>query len=157
MHQTVQFTAPRGGHQWDRLMYGGVRHRVRVEGSRVTLSPENGPSRSGEADPSTATVARDRHLIWVSVDGLPSRFEIPTGGGARASADELRSPMTGKLVALNVKAGDAVLPGQVLAVVGAMKMEFRIEAPQAAKVLEVRGAAGEQVELGAVLFKLGAP
>ena len=62
--------------------------------------------------------------------------------------------MTGTLVAVNVKPGDAVRPGQVLAVVAAMKMEFRLEAPREAKIAEVARAAGSKVELGAVLLRL---
>ncbi len=137
-----------------KLVWRGKRYEVALDGDRVTVTPEGGPPRSGAASPAAVSVVRDRNVVWVSVDGLPARFEIPTGEAARASADEIRSPMTGKLVALNVKAGDLVRPGQVLAVVAAMKMEFRLEAPREAKVADVLCAAGDKIELGAVLIRL---
>lgn len=137
-----------------KLVWRGKRYDVALDGDRVTVTPEGGTPRSGSADPAGVTIVRDRHVVWVSVDGLPARFEIPTGEASRASADEIRSPMTGKLVALNVKPGDAVRPGQVLAVVAAMKMEFRLEAPREAKVADVLGATGDRIELGAILIRL---
>jgi len=139
-----------------KLLWRGKAYEVRVDGPRVTVTPEGGAPRSATADSSTAVVVRDRNVIWVSVDGVAARFEIPTGGAARGSADEIRSPMTGTLVAVNVKAGDVVKPGQVLAVVAAMKMEFRLEAPREAKVAQVLQGPGAKVELGAVLIRLEA-
>jgi biotin carboxyl carrier protein len=138
-----------------KLLWRGKAYEVRVDGPRVTVAPEGGEPLSGTADPSTAVVVRDRNVIWVSVDGVPARFEIPAGAASRASADEIRSPMTGTLIAVNVKPGDVVKPGQVLAVVAAMKMEFRLESPREAKVVEVLHAAGAKVELGAPLLRLG--
>jgi biotin carboxyl carrier protein len=138
-----------------RLLWRGKAYEVRVDGPRVSVTPEGGAPRSGTADGSTAVVVRDRNVIWVSVEGVTARFEIPTGAASRASADEIRSPMTGTLIAVNVKPGDVVKPGQVLAVVAAMKMEFRLESPREAKVVEVLHAAGAKVELGAPLLRLG--
>jgi 3-methylcrotonyl-CoA carboxylase alpha subunit len=137
-----------------KLLWRGKAYEVRVEGPTVTVTPEGGAPRSGAADPAGVAVVRDRNVIWVSADGIPARLEIPTGGPARASADEIRSPMTGKVVAVNVASGETVRPGQVLAVVAAMKMEFRLEAPREAKVADVLCAAGDKVELGAVLVRL---
>lgn len=137
-----------------KLLWRGKPYEVRVDGAQVSVTPEGGLPRSGRIDAAAPVVVRDRNLIWVSVDGIPARFEIPTGAASRASADEIRSPMTGALVAVNVKAGDLVRPGQVLAVVAAMKMEFRLEAPREAKIAEVLHPAGARVELGALLLRL---
>ena len=137
-----------------KLLWRGKSYEVRVDGPRVTVTPEGGAPRSGTVDSTSAVVVRDRDAIWVSVDGIPARFEIPTGAASRASADEIRSPMTGTLVDVRVKAGDAVRPGQVLAVVAAMKMEFRLEAPREGTVAEVFHPAGAKVELGAPLLRL---
>lgn len=137
-----------------KLIWRGKTYEVRADGARVTVTPEGGSPRSGTADTAGVTVVRDRNVVWVSIDGIPARLEIPTGSAARASADDIRSPMTGKVVAVNAKAGDAVRPGQVLAVVAAMKMEFRLEAPREGTVADVLCAAGDKVELGAVLLRL---
>ncbi len=83
-----------------------------------------------------------------SVDILP-RFEPPdveVGGGG------LLAPMPGIVLDGRVAPGDAVLKGQTLVVLEAMKMEHHMDAPVAGIVAEVRVAQGEQVDTGAVLI-----
>ena len=53
--------------------------------------------------------------------------------------------MHGKLLSLFVRAGDAVEPGQRLAVIEAMKMEHTLRAPIAGIVTEVAVGEGAQV------------
>jgi 3-methylcrotonyl-CoA carboxylase alpha subunit len=57
----------------------------------------------------------------------------------------VRAPMHGKLLGLFVRAGDAVEPGQRLAVIEAMKMEHTLRAPIAGIVMEVTVGEGTQV------------
>jgi 3-methylcrotonyl-CoA carboxylase alpha subunit len=57
----------------------------------------------------------------------------------------VRAPMHGKLLSLFVRAGDAVAPGQRLAVIEAMKMEHTLRAPIAGIVTEVAVSEGTQV------------
>ena len=62
--------------------------------------------------------------------------------------------MPGKVIALNVKAGDTVEKGQVVAVMEAMKMEHSLTAPRDG-VVEATGAeVGAQVPEGEVLVAL---
>jgi len=67
------------------------------------------------------------------------------------AAGGLTAPMPGKVTALHVKPGDAVVAGQPLIVVEAMKMEHTIHAPADGRVAEVRFKAGDQVSEGEVL------
>ena len=53
-------------------------------------------------------------------------------------------PITGKIVSVNVKVGDAVKEGDVLCVLESMKMENPILAPVDGAIIEV-GVAVEQV------------
>jgi 3-methylcrotonyl-CoA carboxylase alpha subunit len=62
--------------------------------------------------------------------------------------------MPGKVVSFNVRAGDAVTKGQVVAVMEAMKMEHAIIAPNDGVVAELLYAVGEQVAEGAALLQL---
>ena len=62
--------------------------------------------------------------------------------------------MPGKIIAMNVKAGDTVTQGQTLAVMEAMKMEHSLAAPRDGVVEAVSGAVGEQVAEGVVLVQL---
>ncbi|MSR46868.1 MAG: acetyl-CoA carboxylase biotin carboxyl carrier protein subunit [Planctomycetes bacterium] len=64
----------------------------------------------------------------------------------------VRAPMPGILRAVLVKPGDAVLPGQPLVILEAMKMENELRAEHAGLVREVKVAAGTPVDGGAPLI-----
>jgi acetyl/propionyl-CoA carboxylase alpha subunit/acetyl-CoA carboxylase carboxyltransferase component len=64
------------------------------------------------------------------------------------------APMLGRVVSVDVAAGDAVRPGQALAVLEAMKMEHLVHAGGAGVVREVLVGAGDQVEEGQPLVFL---
>ncbi len=66
----------------------------------------------------------------------------------------LRSPMSGRIIAVPVKPGDAVAKGQTLVIVEAMKMELTITAPFAGTVSEVGVAVATQIGEGALLLRL---
>jgi propionyl-CoA carboxylase alpha chain len=63
-------------------------------------------------------------------------------------------PLPGTVIAVHVAAGDAVVDGQVLMVVEAMKMEHKILAAGDAIVGEVRFAVGDRVDQGDLLVAL---
>jgi 3-methylcrotonyl-CoA carboxylase alpha subunit len=82
-----------------------------------------------------------------------NRLSLATNQDAHA-AGGLNAPMPGKVVSFAVKAGDAVIKGQVVAVMEAMKMEHAMTAPADGTVGELLYAAGEQVAEGAALLTL---
>jgi len=67
------------------------------------------------------------------------------------------APMSGTIIAVNVKAGEHVARGATLLVLEAMKMEHSISAPADAVVEQVFFAAGDQVKEGAELVSLVKP
>jgi len=77
-------------------------------------------------------------------------------GQAQAEAGRLTAPMPGKVVSFAVKAGDAVVRGQALAVMEAMKMEHTIAAPADGVVDELLYLPGDQVTEGSELLRLRA-
>ena len=64
--------------------------------------------------------------------------------------------MPGRVVLVKARPGDAVIAGQELLVIEAMKMELSLKAPRDGTVAEVRAAAGDFVEADAVLVTLEA-
>jgi acetyl-CoA/propionyl-CoA carboxylase, biotin carboxylase, biotin carboxyl carrier protein len=68
--------------------------------------------------------------------------------------DAVVSPMQGTVLAVEIANGDTVVPGQVVCVVEAMKMENEITAPRAGIVSELSVAAGQQVTTGQVICAL---
>ena len=66
----------------------------------------------------------------------------------------VRSQITGKVLAVEVKPGNSVTQGQTLAIIEAMKMENRIFAAAAGTILNVSIKAGDSVATGKELFKI---
>ncbi len=99
-------------------------------------------------------VARYGPVRHVDTDFTPVRLvAIPRFPTSREDDLEgsLRSPMPGKILRVDVEAGDQVSTGHILMVLEAMKMEHTISAPYAGIVTQVFNAVGDQVESGAVL------
>jgi biotin carboxyl carrier protein len=88
-------------------------------------------------------------------------YDLDPGGrggahahGHEASPSELYAPMTGTIVQVIAKEGDAVTRGGLILVVEAMKMEHRVVAPADATVSAVHVKAGDRVDVGAKLVSL---
>lgn len=70
----------------------------------------------------------------------------------KSNPKQVGAPMPGKVIKLNVKAGDAIKAGDILAVTEAMKMETNIKAKEEGTVAEVRCKEGGNVEKEELLF-----
>ena len=79
-------------------------------------------------------------------------------GGAHASAHDgdILSPMPGRIIAVEVAAGDTVTKGQKLLTLEAMKMEHSLTAPFDGVVAELNAEAGAQVQVEALLVRIEA-
>lgn len=118
-------------------------------------------------DPSDHSVADDTSMPLVT-DLSARRFAVTTGGDsvlvevpdfeaeaeALAGGDAVKAPMPGKIIAVNVAAGDTVEKGQTVAVMEAMKMEHSLTAPRDGVVESVDAELGAQVPEGQVLVAL---
>jgi 3-methylcrotonyl-CoA carboxylase alpha subunit len=114
---------------WIILEHGGKRHRV--------------------------AVAKSARGVWVAWPGgaqLVERERTMAAGAGRER--DVRAPMTGKVIQVKVRPGDAVEMDQLLVVLEAMKMEYRLTAPRAGKVATVGCREGELVDQGSALVTL---
>ncbi|HEX7270571.1 MAG TPA: acetyl/propionyl/methylcrotonyl-CoA carboxylase subunit alpha [Casimicrobiaceae bacterium] len=91
--------------------------------------------------------AGDRQRLRL-VDPLAHAGEVEHHGG------HLSAPMSGTVIAVLVKPGDAVGKGATLLILEAMKMEHTIVAPGDGVVSAVNCRVGEQVQEGADLIRL---
>jgi 3-methylcrotonyl-CoA carboxylase alpha subunit len=91
-----------------------------------------------------------RHTEWVSVRPALRR----TRASSTAAGAALVAPMTGKVLEVRVREGDAVQAGQVLVLIESMKMEMRVAAAQAGIVRAVHARVDASVERGAVLVSV---
>ena len=74
---------------------------------------------------------------------------------AAVAGEQVTSPMPGTIVKVNVKVGQAVKNGEVLAVLEAMKMENEIMAPHDATVVQIVADVGTKVDTGSPIMVLG--
>ena len=93
----------------------------------------------------------------IAVDGAMIEL-APPGASAEhqglEAGDEIKAPLPGKIVAINVAPGDGVTKGQGLIALEAMKMEHALKAPRDGVIASVSASVGEQVKEGAVLVRL---
>ncbi|OMC02338.1 acetyl/propionyl-CoA carboxylase subuit alpha [Mycobacterium sp. NS-7484] len=116
---------------------------------RVALSV-HGVERAFEVARYDDQVYVDSPLGPVQFTALP-RFPDPNDAVAHGS---LLAPMPGSVVRVGAAVGDTVTAGQPLIWLEAMKMEHTIAAPEDGVLAELNVAAGQQVEVGAVLARV---
>jgi propionyl-CoA carboxylase alpha chain len=105
----------------------------------------------GRALPGGPLVCVDSSLGAVTLTSV-ARFTDPA---QLVAAGSLVAPMPGTVIRVGVAVGDVVKQGQPLLWLEAMKMEHTIAAPADGVVDELKVAAGQQVEVGAVLAVVG--
>jgi biotin carboxyl carrier protein len=114
----------------------------------VTTGPAPGELlvRSGDrVERMFAAAAGD--VTWVFHDGAVFRFEqTSTRRRAQHTHGSLSAPMPATVIAVNVAAGEAVVAGQTLIVLEAMKMELPVRAPGDGRVVAVHCKAGDLVQ-----------
>jgi 3-methylcrotonyl-CoA carboxylase alpha subunit len=97
--------------------------------------------------------------VMIYEDGAPfvAILYHPRGtGGEGASDGTILSPMPGRIIAVDVAAGDTVTKGQKLLTLEAMKMEHSLTAPFDGVVAELNAEAGAQVQVEALLVRIEA-
>jgi acetyl/propionyl-CoA carboxylase alpha subunit len=179
-HQAVQSEVPSGWRNVassyqvkNYLDAGDVEHRVRYRFTRDGLSlPDDDGLRLVSASPERVVLADSAgtetafdvacHADTVFVDSpccgvaftVVPRFSEP-----RSTLDKgsLVAPMPGVVVRIGGQVGDTVTAGQPLVWLEAMKMEHTLNAPNEGVLAELYVAAGQQVEVGAVLAVVRAP
>ena len=90
-----------------------------------------------------------------SIAANPAPKAEPAPAPVSGGSAKLVAPIAGKLIRFNVKVGDAVKKGDIIAVVEAMKLENEVPATVEGKVVEIKAAKGADVANGDVLIVLG--
>ncbi|MGO8702075.1 MAG: biotin/lipoyl-containing protein [Limisphaerales bacterium] len=75
-------------------------------------------------------------------------------GQTAAGPGEVRSPLAGRIIAINAQVGQAVKEGDHVVTVEAMKMNTAVTAPKAGKVAEILTTVGSAVDEGQVLLRI---
>lgn len=100
-------------------------------------------------------VVRTGKGVWVAMRGQTAFLQRESRDASGVARDDaIAAPMTGRVVKVDASVGAEVAEGDLLVVLEAMKMEYRLVAPFAAKVGKVQCSTGDLVDLGAVLVTL---
>ena len=123
-----------------------------VNGARVVADVTSDDVLTGLAsdfDPDGTIIVTEAGQSWLFSSTAPR-----TIGADAASDGAILSPMPGRIIAVAVAAGDAVVKGQKLLTLEAMKMEHSLIAPFDGTVAELNAAEGGQVSEGVLLAKI---
>ncbi len=109
--------------------------------------------------PGGAHVLAQGNERQVEFDGEAYNFTLtspyaPEAGRVADEAAHPLSPMPGRVVAVHVKAGDRVAPGQALIVLEGMKMEYTVKAAVAGTIEKVLFTEGTMVDAEAPLVHI---
>jgi biotin carboxyl carrier protein len=140
-----------GGSRFRVSVDGGPLREVdaeRVEGMVVNLLVEGGSydvdlEEDGDA---LNVLVQDELFRFEMLDERRRRLQIAKGPARGAGPQVITSPMPGKIVKILAPAGTAVIEGQGVIVVEAMKMENELRAGKSGTVKEVFVTEGQTVE-----------
>jgi 3-methylcrotonyl-CoA carboxylase alpha subunit len=151
----------------------GVAHPVRLRTSgedavlsvgghdvRASVVPDAGELRVRLDDssfPATVVARGEERVVFCGGEMTRLRLADPLAhsGEEEPHGGHLMAPMSGTVVAVLVKAGDAVARGAPLMILEAMKMEHTIAAPAGGTISVVNYRQGDQVAEGADLIVIG--
>ena len=95
---------------------------------------------------------------WVWMNGVTYALRVlprtRSHGGSGGDDGEIRSPMPGVVIELNIERNGLVKPGDRLVVIEAMKMENALVAPFSGSVVDVLVAVGDQVIVNQLLLSV---
>ena len=118
----------------------------------------NGRSYEVRVEQTGSGVEVTHHGITLPVEvrhPLEKFVQATMRAAGRSAGETVVAPMPGVVVAIRVRPGDRVEPGQAVAVVEAMKMQNELLAQRGGVVSEVLVAERATVGAGQVLMKLG--
>jgi acetyl/propionyl-CoA carboxylase alpha subunit len=155
--------ATSGGTQVD------VRYRLHDDHAQVTVD-ETALDLTVRVEPATGdsydvTLEANglRRTLAVAITGASVDVDGPFGGveltvidplplpGSMAAAGSLAAPMPGSVVRIEVEPGTAVVAGQPVVILEAMKMEHSVRAPHDGIVESILVGVGDQVDVGEIL------
>ncbi len=145
----------------------GLSVSVDGEAMRLDLTPLDGDATYSlliDGKSYTAVLLDMADTCRVSIDGEEFEFNVEEEELARlrrqvkprqkTGTQEIKAPMPGRVIAVEVEAGDAVSANQGVVIIEAMKMENQLKAQDAAKIKQVLVSVGDVVNKGDVLLVL---
>lgn len=117
-----------------------------LDGERIDVTLQG---EGNDETPMSSMLIAERGSVWQLAS-----WRAAGSAAASASSGAILSPMPGKIIAVEVMAGDTVTKGQKLLTLEAMKMEHSLTAPFDGVVAELNATAGAQVQVEALLVRV---
>ena len=126
-----------------KITLNGKTYEVEVEAGKAVLLDEYEACAHAPAAPAAPAAAP---AAVAAAPAAPAAAPVSIKDGEAVTA-----PMPGNIIRVDVKEGDSVKAGQILAILEAMKMETEIPAPKDGTVVQVVTSKGAVVETGSPL------
>lgn len=128
---------------------------VTVNGKSYQVEMENAPAAAPVQAVPVAPAVTVSAPAPQAAPAAPAPAPAPAPAAKPAGAGKaVTSPLPGVIIGVKVNVGDVVKPGQVVAVLEAMKMENDIEAEFGGTVTAVNVAKGDSILEGAVIVTI---
>ena len=132
-----------------------MKYKVTLKGKTYEVEVNQGEAMILDEYEAIAPAAPAPAAPVVAPAAAPATAAASAAPASVAAGEQIASPMPGTIVQVNIKAGQAVKEGEVLAVLEAMKMENEIMAPHNATVVQVLVDVGAKVDTGTPIIVLG--
>ncbi len=129
---------------------GPSRYRVVIEGREIVVEI---PS-AERAVPTVVTSAAPTPMPRPTTSAPSPTVAKPSPPPAVGGGNEIRAPISGKVLKVLVKPGDSVEPKTVVVTLESMKMELEVYAGRSGRIKEVLVKPGDTVQTGQVIAVL---
>lgn len=131
-----------------KITINGKSYEVEAE-----ILPENSVGTPCAA-PAAKPIFQSHAVSSASVAAAISQTPQKLPSAPAANAGDIVSPLAGKIVAIDAKAGQTLSEGERVLTMEAMKMNTFVVAPKSGVVKEILVEAGQAVEEGATLVRM---
>ena len=132
-----------------------MKYKVTLKGKTYEVEVEHGEAMILDEYEAIAPAAPAPAAAAPAAVPAAAPAAAPTPVPVAAAGEQVTSPMPGTIVKVNVKVGQAVKNGEVIAVLEAMKMENEIMAPHDATIVQILADVGTKVDTGTPILVLG--
>lgn len=138
-----------------KLTVNNTEYNIVIMGHNVLV---NGKRTSAIFNENEITIDGKKFYLDYMEEGDPSlmivngmTYVVSKSTEANDMMKQIKAPISGRIIEVLVKPGDAVKKGQLMFVLDAMKMQNQINSPMTTKVSELRVKTGETVKTGDIL------
>ena len=141
-----------------KLTVNNTEYNIVIMGHNVLV---NGKRTSAIFNENEITIDGKKFYLDYMEEGDPSlmivngmTYVVSKSTEANDMMKQIKAPISGRIIEVLVKSGDAVKKGQLMFVLDAMKMQNQINSPMTTKVSDLTVKIGETVKTGDILATL---